>query len=133
MQLCTFPLVVALLAGVSAGCAVSDGAEDREVSEIDIAPPPATAFVLSVSALEGPFTVTSATGSNTCDFFHCDFAFIAGTAVTIHALQANIADCLAFTSWTGACAGQGLTCQLVMNSDLSTSARYGRIAGCRPQ
>jgi hypothetical protein len=130
MQLCSFSLVVTLLAGVSGGCAVSDGAEDREVSEVGLAPPPVAAFVLSVSAIEGPFTVTTATGSNTCDFFQCSFAFIAGTTVTIHALHANIADCLQFTSWLGACAGQGETCQLVMNSDLSTNARYGRITGC---
>jgi hypothetical protein len=43
-------------------------------------------------------------------------------------------DCLAFTSWTGACAGQGgRTCTLVMNSDLSAHVPWIPLRGCSPQ
>lgn len=135
MRICSLPLVVALLAGISSGCAVTDDtedpvAEDHQASELAAIPNITTTFVLTVSAIEGPMLLTTATGSNRCDFFSCSFPYLAGTAVTINALSANTADCLRFTSWTGACAGQGVTCHVVMNSDLSAQAQYGRIPGC---
>jgi hypothetical protein len=38
-----------------------------------------------------------------------------------------------FSSWQGACAGQGATCHLVVNSDLWSSAEWTRIGDCIPK
>ncbi len=132
MRLYSFSLVVALIGGISGGCAMTDGdTESNRTAEAGAAPN-VSAFVLSVTTEESPITVTTSTGKNTCAD-SCDFAYIGGTSLSIHAGAQNLADCLRFSSWDGACAGQGNPCTLVINSDLSTTALYSIIHGCVPQ
>lgn len=88
--------------------------------------------ILSVATEESPVTVTGGGTSNTCDA-SCNFTYLAGTALTLTAGLQNLADCLRFSSWSGACSGQGRTCSLVMNSNLSTTALYSQISGCVPK
>jgi hypothetical protein len=122
-------LVLGLIGGLSAGCALPDGdAEGSRAAELRSQ----SAFVLSVSTDENPVSVTTSSGSNSCPD-SCQFAYIAGTSLTLHAGFQNLGDCLRFSGWSGACATQGQTCTLVINSDLSTTALYSRIFGCTPQ
>jgi hypothetical protein len=54
--------------------------------------------------------------------------------LTISTNPQNRIDCLAFSGWSGACAGQGATCTVVINSDLTTGAEFGTvIRGCVPK
>ncbi|HEX7839270.1 MAG TPA: hypothetical protein VF469_17450 [Kofleriaceae bacterium] len=105
--------------------------EENRTAEVGPTPNLA-AFVLSVATEEQPVTVTGGGTTAQCAD-SCNFAYIAGTALTLTAGLQNLADCLRFSSWSGACSGQGRTCGLVINSDLSTTALYSRIAGCVPQ
>lgn len=93
-----------------------------------------SAFVLSVHANAESDAIIN--GSSSClGGTTCNFAFLQGATVTISTQDKNLIDCARFTGWSGACAGQGTTCTLVMNSDLATSALYkfGGIPGCRPR
>jgi hypothetical protein len=57
-----------------------------------------------------------------------------GSALTLSLTATqNRVDCLGFAGWNGACAGQGATCSLVLNGNLSTSVRWGRLGGCVPR
>lgn len=132
MRLCSSSLVVALIGGLAGGCAISDGdTEDSRAAEVDVVPD-VSAFVLHVATEEQPVTVTASGSTNTCGG-SCNFAFLGGTSLSIHAGPRNIADCLQFSGWSGACAGHANPCTLVINSNLSTTADYTSIAGCRPE
>ena len=115
------------------GCVAADATSDESQTAQALATP-ASAFVLSVSTDENPVkVVASGTATNSCPD-SCNFAYIGGSTLTISTAAQNRIDCLAFTSWTGACAGQGATCTVVINSDLSTSAQFRtRISGCIPK
>lgn len=92
------------------------------------------AFTMSVDTLENNITVTSSRGVDTCDLGSCDYAYTGGASLTIRVTPIrNLADCLGFAGWQGACAGQGATCSLTINSNLSTSAIWTRIGGCIPR
>lgn len=134
MRLCSSSLVVALIGGLAGGCAISDGdTEDSRAAEVNVVPD-VSAFVLHVVTEEQPITVTASgsTNTNTCPD-SCNFAYLGGTSLSIHAGARNVADCLQFSSWSGACAGHGNPCTLVINSNLSTTADYTTILGCRPE
>jgi len=89
-------------------------------------------FTLSADTEENDITVTSSRGVDTC-FGFCDYAYAGGSSLTVRvAPTTNRADCMRFTGWQGACAGQGSICTLTINSDLSTSAMWGPISGCQP-
>lgn len=91
------------------------------------------AFALSVETDENLITVTSSRGTDTCDVGFCDYAYAGGSSLTVRVTPAiNRADCLRFTGWDGACAGQGSTCTLTINSDLWTDAIWSPISGCTP-
>lgn len=105
--------------------------ESSRATEVDEVPN-VSAFVLSVATEEQPVTVTTSSGTNTCPG-SCNFAYIGGTSLSIHAGAQNLADCMRFSSWSGACAGQGNPCTLVINSNLSTTALYSNIPGCIPK
>jgi hypothetical protein len=92
------------------------------------------AFTIGLGSLESGITVTSSRGVENCDSGSCDLAFAGGSSLTVHLTStSNTADCLMFSSWLGACAGQGATCSLVINSNLSASARWTRISNCVPR
>ncbi|HEX3766323.1 MAG TPA: hypothetical protein VHW23_46845 [Kofleriaceae bacterium] len=111
---------------------MTDGdTEGGRAAEVGAAPD-VSAFVLSVATEEQPITVTTSSGANTCGG-SCNFAYIGGTSLSIHAGPRNIADCLQFSSWGGVCAGQGNPCTVVINNNIATTALYSRISGCRPQ
>lgn len=91
-------------------------------------------FTMSVDTLENSITVSSSRGADTCDSGSCDFAYTGGASLTIRVFPTqNLADCLTFAGWRGACADQGVTCNLTINSNLSTSVIWTRLGGCIPR
>jgi hypothetical protein len=91
-------------------------------------------FTLSVSSIESHIDVSSPGRFDSCPISSCSFGYLGGSALTISlASTTDLADCLQFSSWVGACAGQGATCSLTINSNLSTSAHWTRINGCTPR
>jgi len=126
-----------LIGVAGGGCAITDGnAEPGQAVEVGAVTPNVSAFVLTVSAsAESDITVTSSAHVDTCSASaSCNFAYLQGTALTIETAAQNLIDCRRFSGWTGACAGQGATCNLVINSNLSTSPAYKlKVSGCVPQ
>lgn len=137
MYLRSLHLAVALIGVACGGCAITEGdAESSQSVEVNAVTSNVSAFVLTVTAnFESDIDVTNSTSGNNCPAgTTCNFAFLQGTAVTVQTAAQNLIDCAKFTQWDGACAGQGSTCSLVINSNLSTSARYKfGIPGCIPQ
>jgi len=128
------PLSLALVvsSAILGGCAVTDSDTERSQSA-EVVVTPASAFVLTVSGIEGE-DVASPGRLDICTNGQCQFAYIGGTslAITPDGRDAT-ADCLRFSSWSGACAGQGATCNLVINSNLSVRSVWTRVPGCTPQ
>jgi len=93
------------------------------------------AVLLTLSSDESGITVSSAGRVERCpDGGTCSFSYFLGSPLTLTLTSTrNLVDCLQFTGWQGACAGQGSTCSLVANSDLSTTATWSRIIGCIPR
>ena len=139
MRLHSIYLAIASIGLVCGGC-VADGdaesAPSAQAAEVGGATTNASAFVLTVSAsAESDITVTNSTSGNTCTLgATCNFAYLQGTVVTVHTEPSNLIDCRRFSEWIGACAGQGATCTLVMNSDLSTRPAYRfKVSNCTPR
>jgi hypothetical protein len=134
MRIRSCSVIVMLVCAAVAGCAVipTDADEDQVAQSIT----PSAAFVLTVSGFEAAIRVTTTGITDTCPADEqCQFAFVEGSTLTIKptATQQR-ADCLQFAGWQGACAGQGTTCTVVINSDLSVSERFWtRIGGCIPK
>jgi hypothetical protein len=130
-------LAIALIGMTCGGCAVTqDGADPAESADVGAVTSNVAAFVLTVHAnVESDVDVTNSTSGNSCSAGTiCNFAYLQGTAVTVRTAAQNRIDCAQFLQWTGACAGQGATCNLVINSALTTTARYKfGIPGCVPQ
>ncbi|HEX3760506.1 MAG TPA: hypothetical protein VHW23_17445 [Kofleriaceae bacterium] len=124
-------LALVALGATAGGCAVTDGdSEDSQTAQVTAAPA-VSPFVLTVTGIESE-DVASPTSDNFCDST-CNYAFLGGTPLTITAVG-SAADCLTFSSWEGACAGQPRVCHIVINSDLSITARFRPpITGCKPQ
>jgi hypothetical protein len=126
-------IAFALALSTVAGCAVEDDAElATDEAELTAA---ATAYVLHVSSDEGAIRVTKpGPVHETCPGYGgCDFAFLGGTPLTIKPVQpTDRINCVKFARWIGACAGQGSTCSITINSNLSTHAEWDRILGCIP-
>jgi hypothetical protein len=121
------------------GCAMEEVvAETERTAELTGAESPvapaASAFTLSVSSEGSGIRVIAPTHTLTCaDFTFCQFAYVAGTAITVKPRRTtDQVDCIRFSHWEGACAGQSSNCQLVVNSDLSTHAVWVPLLGCRP-
>jgi hypothetical protein len=132
---CTLTLV---LIGAASGCALSPlDAEATPADQLGTATTDLSAFVLTVSGIEAGVNVASPGRTDFCpEGPACNFAYIEGSALTISpSATQNLADCARFTGWRGACAGQGATCSLVINSALSTSTiwKFGGIPGCVPK
>jgi uncharacterized repeat protein (TIGR02543 family) len=90
--------------------------------------------VLTVSNFESGVDVSAPDRFDSCpDGTSCNFSYAFGSALTIEVTDTeNLPDCLRFTGWTGACSGQGATCNVTLNGNLSTTARWGRLANCSP-
>jgi hypothetical protein len=137
MHLSSFHLAAALIGVACGGCAITEGdAEPAQSVEVGAVTPNVSAFVLTVSTSgQSDIDVASSTSSNNCPAgTTCNFAYLQGTAVTVVTAAQNLINCAKFSQWDGACAGQGPTCSLVINSNLSTHPRYKfGILGCVPQ
>ena len=129
-----FVLALALFDVTAGGCGVADG--DSENSQAaEVVTPGLAAFVLTVDAdVESDITVTTTNSTSTCPAnSFCNFAYVAGTSLTVRTKAQNLADCEKLVGWDGACSGQTNVCSLIINSDLSTGAVYGPIHGCVPR
>ncbi len=124
-------ILAVVLSGAAIGCTSMEGDTDQSQTDEIGAVPQVSSFVLTISGIETE-DVISPGRDDTCPGGTCNFAYIGGTALTITATGSR-ADCLQFAAWKGACAGQGATCSLVINSNLSVGTQWGRIAGCVPQ
>ena len=137
MHLRPFHLALALIGAACGGCALAeDDAAPGQSTEVSAVTPSISAFVLTVTAnVESDITVTSPAHVDSCTGgTTCNFAYLQGTALTIQTDAKNLIDCAQFSSWSGACSGQGANCNLTINSNISTSARYKfGIPGCIPQ
>ena len=132
MRRSTFFALALALVGAASGCAVEDDTA-TESDELSIA---VEAYVLHVSSDEGAIRVTKPGPiSEVCPGYGgCNFAFLGGTPLTIRPVQPNNRiDCVKFVRWEGACAGQGSTCSVTINSNLATHAVWGPILGCDPR
>ena len=126
-------LALAVSTVAASGCAVSDDSEaDGSQSAELSAKPDVSAFVLTVQGIESEEVFGPGT-DNFCDGV-CSYAFLGGTALRIRAIGSS-ADCFAFSMWdaASACAGQPANCNIVINSDLTITARFARIPGCKVQ
>jgi len=128
---------VVMMGASVTGCALSgDELKEGQATEDLIAP--SAAFVLHLSTETAPqdqVDVTSSDGTPLRQCFGgCSFAYLAGAALTLRVpFPTDKPNCIVFNGWTGACAGQGSTCNLVLNSDLTTEAIWAPIRGCHPQ
>ena len=109
--------------------------EGNQAAEVGTETSSLSAFVLTVTSGETAITVSSpGLADNICPAFESrNFAYIGGAQLTIRTLGANIPDCEQFLRCDGACAGQGIQCNLVINSNLSTTSVFGPIRGCHPR
>jgi hypothetical protein len=95
-----------------------------------------SAFTLTISGEEEPIKITTTNVSDTCPADEqCQFGFIGGSVLTIKPTTTrNLVDCLQFAGWTGACAGQGSTCTVTINSNITVGESFWtHIAGCVPR
>lgn len=117
-----------------AGCATTPS--DLDEAQADQSITPRTAFTLTVSGEEAAIKVTTTNVSDTCPAdSQCQFGFVGGSVLTIKPQSTrNLVDCLQFSGWTGACAGQGSTCTVTINSDISVGESFWtHISGCIPK
>lgn len=134
MRIRSCGVIVALICAAVAGCAATptDIAEDQVAQDLTTT----AAFVLTVSGEEADVRVTTTNVSDTCNAdAECQFAFLGGSTLKISPTKTkNLIDCLQFAGWNGACAGQGTTCTVVINSDISVGQNFWtRISGCVPR
>lgn len=134
MRICSYGVISALFCVAFAGCAAapSDIGEGQDVQSVTNF----SAFALTISGEEAAIRITTTNVSDTCPADdQCQFGFIGGSVLTIRPTSTqNTIDCLRFNGWTGACAGQGSTCTVTINSDLTVGQNFWtRISGCIPK
>jgi starvation-inducible outer membrane lipoprotein len=134
MRIRSCGLWVVMLCAAVAGCAAtpSDIDEGQDVQSVTST----SAFVLTVSGEEAAVRVTTTNVSDTCHAdAECQFAFLGGSTLKITPTPTkNLIDCLQFAGWTGACAGQGTLCTVVINSDISVGENFWtHLSGCVPK
>ena len=126
MRIAMISILVSAMGAMHAGCATSP-AEGTVTESL-------SAFVLTVNADETNISVTTGGTTHVCPAFStCNDAYLGGATLSVKAVAKNLVDCLKWTSWTDACAGQGNPCSLVINSNLVVGANYGVISGCIPR
>lgn len=133
MRIRSYGVIVVLACASVAGCAAAPDADEGELTQ---GLTTAATAVLTVSGFEADIRVTTTNVNDLCPAdSQCQFAFIAGSTLTIAPTATRqLADCLQFSAWQGACAGQGTTCTVVISSDISVSEKFWtRISGCVPK
>lgn len=137
MKNSTLGMIVAIAmmgaSGASAtGCALSDDNVESQSTELGVTPSVA-AFVLTVQTDEEQITVSSNISTLDC-FGSCNFAYLGGSSLAVRVpFTKDKVNCELFHGWSGACAGQGPICLLVINSNLTTSANWVPLLGCTPR
>lgn len=134
MRIRSYGVIVMLACAAVAGCTATP--PDLDEDQVAQGLTNTAAFVLTVSGFEAGIRVTTTGVNDVCPAdSQCQFAFIGGSTLTISPTATKqLADCLQFAGWKGACAGQGTTCTVVINSDLSVSENFWtRIGGCVPK
>jgi hypothetical protein len=114
---------------------LSDDNVESQSAEIG-ATPNIAAFVLTVQTDEEQITVSSSTSAGETCFGgqSCNFAYLGGSSLAIRVpFTKDQVNCELFHGWSGACAGQGSICTLVINSNLTTRATWVPLLGCRPE
>jgi hypothetical protein len=122
------------------GCSVSDDSvnESEHAAELG-AITNNSAFTIVIRTETAPqdkVVVTSSDGGPPRDCFGCTLAYVAGTTLNLRIpFPIDSANCIHFTGWSesGACAGQGNPCTVVLNSDLVTEAIWSPTKGCTPR
>jgi hypothetical protein len=117
-----------------AGCATTPSDLDQAQAVQSVTN--TAAFTLTISGEEAAIRITTTNVSDTCPADEqCQFGFVGGSVLTIKpAMTRNLVDCLQFAGWTGACAGQGSTCTVTINSDITVDENFWtRIGGCIPR
>lgn len=124
---------VMAVAAVS-GCALSEGEATEATDTSELA---TTAFTLHLGTEVAPqnqVVVSSSDGTpdRRC-IGGCLFAYLAGAKLSLRVpFPTDRPNCVAFSGWTGACAGQGNPCSLVLSNDLGAEAIWTPIRGCQP-
>jgi hypothetical protein len=132
-------IALAVIAASAAGCGLTDDQTNESQSAAELTAATNTgSFVLSLSTETAPqdkVVVTSTDGTPSRDCFGgCEFAYLAGSGLTLRIpFPTDKPNCIRFDHWEGACAGQGTTCSIPLNSDVWTAAIWVTIIGCRPQ
>jgi hypothetical protein len=129
--------VALVITGAVIGCGGSGGFDDGR-TEGALRTTSDGAFVLSLGTEtngQNSVSVQSSDGTPTRECVGgCDFAYLAGSTLTLLVDNpTDVANCLRFSAWDGACAGQKNPCTIVLNSDLSTNALWSRITHCIPR
>ncbi|HEY0481717.1 MAG TPA: hypothetical protein VGD37_29570 [Kofleriaceae bacterium] len=88
--------------------------------------------MLTVSSFHSGVDVFTASRFDECPLAtSCSFSYEVGQPVTVEVTNTEDFDaCVRFTGWSGACAGQGASCNLVLGTNMSTTSRWGRITNC---
>jgi hypothetical protein len=134
MYVSKFSVALGLLGASLAGCAAIDNATDTDEAQSDqVSLAPQATAVLTIGGDEGE-DVASAGRRDVCLTDPCVFTYTVGTALTITPDGHNAtADCLMFSSWIGACAGQGPSCSLVITSNISVTSLWTKRPNCTQQ
>jgi hypothetical protein len=127
-------IVTVAMAGASMTGCLSDGNVESESADIG-ATPSISAFVMTVQTDYEHIDVSSSKSSiDSCFEGSCNFAYLGGSSLAIRVpFTKDQIDCELFHGWSGACAGQGATCTLVINSNLTTRAIWVPLLGCKPR
>jgi hypothetical protein len=115
------------LAGSVGACAVADDNDATSASELASS----VSVTLTASSRDAQFAIQLPDGSIFgCN--PCSVSFPQGFATNLHtSLRIDRTNCLQFSAWTGACAGQSEDeCDLVMNSDLSVGVLWRPLFPC---
>lgn len=125
-------LALALLGTGLASCAATDSDADQAQSD-EVSMAPRTTAVLTIGGDEGE-DVVSPGRRDVCLTNSCAFTYTVGTPLTITPDGHNAtADCLMFSSWIDACAGQGPTCSLVITGDITVISLWSKRPNCTQQ
>jgi len=132
MYMSKFSVALGLFgAGITACAATDDAADQAQSDQVSVAPQ-ATA-VLTIGGDEGE-DVASSGRRDVCLTDSCAFSYAVGTALTITPDGHDAtADCLMFSSWLGACAGQGPSCSVVITSNITVTSLWSKRPNCKPQ
>lgn len=140
MKSCSWSTAIAfaILSASAAGCGLSDEGLGSGPQEDEASAALTNAFTITIfteTAPQNQVTVTSSDGTplRSC-VGSCEFAYLAGSALQLRVpFPQDRINCLLFGGWFGACSGQGTTCNLTLNSNLSTEVNWVPWRGCQPQ